>query len=85
MNIGWKIFKVTYNDGGWHCGDLPHFFYIARSEEEVIANSKRYAEFIERKELRGGYIWIIEFDGINYPAEWENLKDFEIYLSAKHI
>ena len=85
MNTDWKIFKITYNDGGWHNGDLPHFFYIARNKEEVIANSKRYAEFVECKKLRDGNIWIIEVNGINYPEEWENLKDFEIHLSIKHI
>ena len=34
----YKIFRVTYNDGGWHSGDLPHFYYIAQNEEEVCAD-----------------------------------------------
>ena len=34
----YKIFEVTYNDGGWHSGPLPHFFYIAEKEEELILN-----------------------------------------------
>lgn len=54
----YKIFRCTYNDGGWHSGDLAHFFYIAKSEEEVIANSKKYKQFLEWKECRGGDIWI---------------------------
>lgn len=83
--MGWKIFKVTYNDGGWHSGELPHFYYIARNEEDLITNSKRYADFVERRESRGGDIWIHEFNGIDYPSDWENLKDFEIYLSVKHL
>ena len=42
----YKIFKVTYNDGSWHSGDLPHFYYIAKSEEEVIDNSKEYQDYL---------------------------------------
>ena len=79
----YKIFKVVYNDGGWHTGELPHFYYIAKSEEELVINSVRYAEFIERKKLKGGDIWIFDFNGIDYPAEWENLKDFETCFLVK--
>ena len=81
----YKIFKATYNDGEWHCGDLPHFYYIAKNEKDVIVNSKKYAEFLQRKEKFGGSIWISEFNGIQSTFEWENLNDFEIYLSVKHI
>ena len=58
----YKIFEVTYNDGDWHSGDLPHFFYIAKSEEEVITNSKEYKEYLELNELRDnrGDTWIHE-------------------------
>ena len=83
--MGWKVFKISYNDGGWHSGDFPHFYYIARSKEDVIANSERYAKFLEWQKNGGGYLWIEEFTGINYPGEWENLKDFEILLSINHI
>ena len=79
----YKIFKISYNSGGWHCGDFPHFYYIAKSEEEVKANSQMYKEFLERQNLHGGDIWAYEFDGINCLAAWENLKDFEISLTVK--
>lgn len=83
----YKIFRVSYNDGGWHSGDLPHFYYIARDEEEVRANSKNYAEFKERQEAFGGDIWMHEFKGVDFPSEWENLKDFnvEIHATPKEI
>ena len=84
MIMEWKVFKVVYNHGRWHSGELPHFYYIARSEEEVIANSTSYAHFIERQESIGGDIWIHEFDGIDYPSEWENLKDFDVCLTVKN-
>ena len=79
----YKVFKVVYNDGGWHAGELPHFYYIARNEEELIANSALYAQFAERRKRSRGDIWIHEFNGIDYPAEWENLKNFNIHLIIK--
>ena len=79
----YKIFKVTYNDGGWHSGDLPHFFYIAKNKEEVIDNSKQYKKFLEARECRGGYIWISEVSGLAHDFEFENLKDFNITVSVK--
>jgi hypothetical protein len=59
---------------------LPHFYYIARSEEEVMVNSKKYAEFLQRKEEFGGSIWISEFDGIQSAFKWENLNDFDLTM-----
>ena len=78
----YKIFKVTYNDGDWHCGELPHFYYIAHNEEEVRANSKKYLEFKERQDAFGGDIWLYEVDGLCYPYNWENLKDFTITIQV---
>lgn len=79
----YKIFEVTYNDGGWHSGSLPHFFYIARSKEDVIANSKKYQDFLEQKELRGGDIWIHEVSGLAHDFYFENLSEFEISVSVR--
>lgn len=78
----YKIFKVAYNDGAWRSGDLPHFYYVARSEKEVIAESKKYAEFVKRKESFGGQIWISEFNGIQSTYEWENIEKFNILMQA---
>ena len=79
----YKIFKITYNDGGWHSGDLPHAYYIAKNEEEVIANSKQYAKFLEYKERSRGDIWIHEVNGPESTYDWENLKDFEMSITIK--
>ena len=78
----YKIFRITYNDGGWHSGDLPHFFYIAHNKEEIHTNSKNYAEFKERQEIFGGDIWISEVKGVDFPSEWENLKNFNVAIRA---
>ena len=76
----YKIFKVTYNDGGWHSGELPHFYYIASDEEEVRANSKKYLDFKERQAAFGGDIWLYEVNGFGYMHDWENFKDFTVNI-----
>lgn len=79
----YKIFEVTYNDGGWHSGDFPHFFYIAKSEEEVIANSKNYQEYLGWQEKRGGSVWISEVSGLVRSFYFENLVDFDIDITVR--
>lgn len=85
-----KLFRCTYNDGGWHSGDLPHFYYVAKNKEEVVANSKKYQEFIEWRDSRGGDVWISEIVSVVgshppliYSFEAENLGDFELTLTIK--
>lgn len=79
----YKIFEVKYNDGDWHSGDLPHFYYIAESEEDVIANSEKYKDYLERKNHRGGDIWIHEVSGLVSNFHFENLKDFDIEITVR--
>lgn len=79
----YKIFEITYNDGGWHSGDLPHFFYIAKSKEDVIANSKNYKEYLDRQNNWGGDIWLHEVSGLVHSFHFENLEDFDIEISVK--
>ena len=81
----YKIFEVTYNHGGWHSGPLPHFLYIAKSEEELISNSKKYQQFLEWKELNDGRsdVWIREVSGLEYDSYFENLKEFDVTVSVK--
>jgi hypothetical protein len=79
----YKIFEVTYNDGGWHSGDLPHFFYIAKSEEDVVANSKEYQKYREWQKNRGGDIWLHEVSGLVRSFDFENLEDFNIEITVR--
>lgn len=87
----YKIFEVTYNDGGWHSGDLPHFFYIAKSKEDIVANSKKYQDYLERQKKRGGDIWINEMTcvvgthGLVYDFYFENLEGFDIEMVVRKI
>lgn len=81
----YKIYKCWYNDGDWHSGPLPTFYYIAESEEEVKQNSKRFQDFLKSKEKRGGDIWISETDALPYDFEFENRGDFEITVSVRKV
>lgn len=77
----YKIFKVTYNDGGWHSGGLPHFFYIAKNKEEVISNSKQYQDYLNLKQRRGGDIWVWEESDLINTRYCENSTEFDITVS----
>ena len=85
----YKIFEITYNDGGWHSGDLPHFYYIAESEEDVVANSKEYQKYLEWQKNRGGSVWISErtravgAHGLVREFYFENLEGFDIEMSVR--
>ena len=81
----YKIYKCWYNDGDWHSGPLPTFYYIAESEEEVKQNSKCYQSFLESQKNRGGDIWINETDALPYGFEFENRQGFEISVSVRKV
>ena len=81
----YKIFRITYNDGDWPSGPPLHFFYIAQSKEEVIANSKQYQYFLESQKYSHGDIWIDEVNGLPYDFEFENFADFEITVSVRKV
>ena len=78
----YKLFEITYNSGQYSEG-LPKAYYIAQNEEEVMANSERYKEFIKKKEFFGGEIWITEVDLDSQDYCFENLMDFNINFIRK--
>ena len=79
----YKIFEITYNDGGWHSGNLPHSFYIAENKEDVVEDSKTYQEYLKQQQISGGDIWISEISGLVDDFRFENLQDFDIEISVK--
>lgn len=77
----YKIFKVTYDNGGWHpAGGTPHFYYIAKSVEEVIAYSEKYKEFLKRRDESDGYLGVTEVSGFD-EIRFENIDKFDISVS----
>lgn len=81
----YKIYKCWYNDGGWHSGPLPTFYYIAESEEEVKQNSNLYAGFLECKNRHNGYIYLGETKEVPHDSYIENYKGFEITVSVRKV
>lgn len=75
----YKIFKITYNDGGWHSWTLPTAFFIARSKEEVMEKSEAYKEF----EKKPGDVWITEFCNTSDYEDIENIDDFVIEIKPR--
>lgn len=81
-----KLFEITYNDGGWYSGSLPHFYHLAESEQEVM-ECQRYKEYKERADFRGGTLWITEItelvgrNGILSECEFDNLDDYKIHFN----
>lgn len=76
----YKLYKITYNDGKWHSGDLPSNYYVAQNIEEVKANSKSYAEFEERAKQCGGDVWVTDATATH---KFENLQAFELHAKNK--
>lgn len=74
-----KIYKITFNDGGWHSsGSRPNFKQVAENEEEakkiVLENNPQYAN---------GYdLWCIEFKLDGYVIE---VYDEKTYKREKNI
>ena len=81
-----KLFKINYNDGRWYSGSLPHFYHLAKSEEEVI-ECERYKEYKKRADYEDGTLWITEItelvglNGILSEFEFDNLDDYEISIN----
>jgi hypothetical protein len=67
-----KIYKVTFNDGGWHSGSLPNITVVAESsdkaKEKALSENPRYKQ---------GYdVWVSEFKIEGYVIEVYNEKTY---------
>jgi len=73
-----KIYKVTFNDGGWHSGHLPSFMAVANSKEEAIENVLK-----DHSSYSSGYDkWATEFKLDGYVNE---VYDEKTYNRDKNI
>ena len=78
-----KIFKITYNNGGWYSGGLPYFLYIAENEDEIANHSKKYQEYLELQRRCGGHIGIREVSGFEANSNFENIDQFDLTVSIR--
>ncbi len=73
-----KIFKVTFNDGGWHSGDLPNRMIVSETEEEAISialeQNPHYSKGYDK--------WVTEFKIDGYVIE---VYDERTYNREKNL
>lgn len=68
-----KIYKITFNDGGWHSGSLPTITVVAESsdkaKEKALNENPRYKQ---------GYdVWVSEFKIDGYVIEVYDEKTYK--------
>ena len=73
-----KIYKVTFNDGGWYSGERPNYTVVAESEEKAIE------QVLEKHPMyKKGYDkWASEFKIEGYVIE---VYDEKTYTRNKNI
>ena len=80
----YKIYQMMYNDGGWYTNGPPTLYRIAELEQEVIDNSKFYKLCLDKKEKRGGDIWVSPINPIKFLfRDIENLDDYNITITIE--
>lgn len=73
-----KIYKITFNNGGWHSGSLPSTTVVAESSDD--AKEKALSE---NPMYRKGYdVWVSEFKIDGYVIE---VYDEKTYNRDKNI
>ncbi len=67
-----KIWKVSFNDGGWYSGDRPNFMVVAETTKEaiqkVLEENPRYKT--------GWNVWAVEFKIEGYIIEVYDEKTY---------
>jgi hypothetical protein len=67
-----KIYKITFNDGGWHSGSLPNITVVAESSDEAKEKALN-----ENPRYKQGYdVWVSEFKIDGYVIEVYDEKSY---------
>lgn len=77
-----KLYRIVYNDGGWHSGGTPDSFFIAKNKDEVKEKSRAYKDFCEMRESCGGDLYIYEITNL-FHIGVENGSDFEFNIKKR--
>ena len=68
-----KIYKITFNDGGWHSGSLPIITVVAESSDEAKEKALN-----ENPRYKQGYdVWVSEFKIDGYVIEVYDEKTYK--------
>ena len=67
-----RIYRVTWNDGGWHSGDLPNQFVVAETSEKAkeLAN-------LGNNSYKNWSCWSTEFKMDGYVIEVFEKSQYE--------
>lgn len=67
-----KIYRVTFNNGGWYSGERPNFTVVANSKQEAIDKVLE-----ENPYYKKGYdVWASEFKIEGYVIEVYDEKTY---------
>lgn len=72
-----KIYTVTFNDGGWHSGQLPSYDVVADSKREAIKKV-----LLNNPHYKNHDAWATEFKIDGYVIE---VYDEKTYKRDKNI
>lgn len=75
-----KIFKVTFNDGGWHSGNLPSVMIVASTKEEALKKAKD-----QEKYYTGWDSWAVEFKIDGYVIEVYDESTYKAVVRDRKI
>lgn len=67
-----KIYKVTFNNGGWNSGSLPNVTVVAES----IDDAKEKALYENPRYKQGYDVWVSEFKIEGYVIEVYDEKSY---------
>lgn len=73
-----KIYKVTFNDGDWHSGELAYQMEVAETKEEAIENALVKSKYYSI----GSDVWATELKMDGYVIE---VYDEKTYNREKNL
>lgn len=77
-----KLYRIVYNDGGWHSGGTPDSFFVAKNEDEVKEKSRAYNNFKRMQTSVGGDLYMYEITNL-FHIGVENGSDFEFNIKKR--
>lgn len=77
-----KLYKIIYNDGGWHTGLPFKALFIAENEDEVKEKSNTYNDFKRMQTSVGGDLYMYEITNLEHIGI-ENGSDFEFNIKKR--
>ncbi len=76
-----RIYKVTFNDGGWYSGDRPTFTVVANSESEAVQKV-----ISENPNYKSGWnAWAVEFKIEGYVIEVYDEKSYKRIKNLENL